>query len=268
MKILFVGDVVGKPGRRAVRRWVPEIRANEGVDLVIVNAENAAGGLGATPATLRELRESGADAFTMGNHTWRKKDVIPELEEAGDIIRPANYPEGVPGHGSMILTRPDGVKVAVVNLIGRIYMEPFECPFLKVEAMLPGLKKQADLILVDMHAEATSEKVAMGWALDGHVAAVVGTHTHVQTADEWILPGGTAYITDIGMCGPLYSVIGTERAPVLKRFRTGMPNMFSVAKSGPAVFAAVLIEADPRTGKATAIRRYLLREEDDAGSTQ
>lgn len=266
MRILFVGDVVGRPGRRAVKRWVPEIRADEQVDLVIANAENSAGGLGATPSSLKEMRDAGVDAFTMGNHTWRKKDVIPELESSKDIVRPANYPDGVPGRGYTILTLPNGDTVGLVNLIGRIYMDAVDCPFLKAEALIPIVKREAAVVLVDMHGEASSEKVAMGWHLEGKVTAVVGTHTHVQTADEWILPGGTAYITDVGMCGPIYSVIGTERAPVLKRFRTGIPTMFSVAKSGPALFSAVLIDADPRSGKATAIKRYLLREEETPGT--
>lgn len=260
MRILFVGDVVGRPGRRAVATVLPRLREERGADVVVANAENAAGGHGATPEVLRELTDAGVDAFTMGNHTWRKTVLFPLLESMGNIVRPANYPPGAPGKGSTVLTLPDGRKLGLLNLIGRVYMDPLDCPFRCAEEALTALRAETPMVLVDMHAEATSEKIAMGWHLDGQCSVVLGTHTHVQTADEWILPNGTAYITDVGMCGPSHSVIGTDVAPVLKRFRTGMPQTFNVAK-GPVIFCAVQIDVDEETGRARSIERVLERFE-------
>ncbi len=259
MKILFVGDIVGRPGRHSVARWLPELRETHGVDWVLANAENAAGGTGATPAVLKELESAGVDAFTMGNHVWRKQLLVPLLDSSDTIVRPANYPAGVPGRGAMVMETPGGVKVGVVNLLGRVYMEALECPFAAADRALAALSEETSLILVDMHAEATSEKVALGWHLDGRCTAVLGTHTHVQTADEWVLPGGTAYITDVGMCGPMHSVIGVEREIVINKFLTGMPKRFTVAR-GPLMFNAVLLEVDEESGRAVAIRRIFCRE--------
>jgi len=259
MKILFIGDIVGRPGRKIVAKLLPELRARHQVDVVIANAENSAGGLGATPEILRELTDQGVHGFTFGNHTWRKKVLIGALEEMQQVVRPANYPPGVPGRGYTILTLPDGRKLGLLNLIGRVYMEAFDCPFRVGAESVELLRTQTNTILVDMHAEATSEKIAMGWHLAGHVSAVVGTHTHVQTGDEWILPGGTAYITDVGMCGPYIGVIGSERHNVLHKFITGMPKKFEVAH-GPNIFCGVVIDIDDATGKARSIERVLHRE--------
>lgn len=257
MNILFIGDIVGRPGRLALAEFLPQ--HSEGVDLIIANAENSAGGLGTTPEVLKELTDCGVQVFTMGNHTWRKRVLIQTINDYDNIARPANYPPGTPGRGSIVVTLPNDKKVGIVNLLGRVYMEPFECPFAAVDRELLTLKQQTDIILVDMHCEATSEKIAMGWHLEGKVSAVVGTHTHVQTADDWIMPGGTAFITDVGMCGPIQSVIGTEHDAVLAKFRTGMPRPFNVAK-GPSTFCAVKITIDETTGKATAIQRIFERQ--------
>lgn len=259
MKILFIGDIVGKPGRRAVGNFLPGLRQEHGVDLVIANAENSAGGLGTTPEVLRDLRSLGIDGFTMGNHTWRKKAIIPAMEAFPELVRPANYPEDLPGRGLTVLRTADGRALGLVNLLGRVYMEPFECPFRHADRAIAALREETNLILVDMHAEATSEKAALAWHVDGRCTAVIGTHTHVQTADAWIMPGGTAFITDVGMCGPQHSVIGTEVPAVVDKFRRGMPHKFEVA-GGPAVFSAVLIEADAETGRARRIAPIFIRE--------
>jgi len=258
VRVLFVGDVVGKPGRVAVGKCLAALREKHALDLIVTNAENAAGGHGATPEILKELEAAGSDAFTMGNHTWRKRAIYAELDARANIVRPANYPAGAPGRGAAIITLKDGRKLAIVNLLGRVYMEPLDCPFHCVDGLLPELARETNAILVDMHAEATSEKIAMGWHLDGRCSAVVGTHTHVQTADNRVLPKGTAYITDVGMCGPENSVIGTEVEPVLTRFKTGLPQPFNVAK-GPALFCGVIIDIDDETGKSTGIERVRSR---------
>ena len=258
MRILFVGDVVGRPGRRAVDLTLPRLRRDLGIDVVVANAENAAGGHGATPDVVAELAAAGVDAFTMGNHTWRKNVIFGMLENMPNLVRPANYPEGTPGRGAAVVTLKDGRKLGLLNLMGRVYMEPIECPFAHATRALEALRRETKVVLVDMHAEATSEKVAMGWHLDGQCSVVVGTHTHVQTADEWLLPEGTAYITDVGMCGPSHSVIGTDIEPVLKRFRTSLPQSFNVAK-GPMQFCAVLVDVDDETGKALRIERVFER---------
>jgi len=260
MRILFIGDIVGRPGRQTVRARLPELRAQRHIDFVVANAENTAGGLGATPELLLELRKAGVDAFTLGNHTWRKRVMIGAIDGLQEVVRPANYPEGTPGRGAALFTLPDGRKLGVANLLGRIYMEPQRCPFLVGREVVDQLRMETPVVLVDMHAEATSEKIAMGWHLDGACTAVVGTHTHVQTADEWIMPGGTAYITDVGMCGPQHSVIGTEVEAVVDRFITGMPREFNVAR-GPALFSAVIVDADDETGSARSIERVLLRDQ-------
>jgi hypothetical protein len=237
---------------------LPRLRRDLGVDVVVANAENAAGGHGATPDVVAELAAAGVDAFTMGNHTWRKNVIFGMLENMPNLVRPANYPEGTPGRGAAVVTLKDGRKLGLLNLMGRVYMEPIECPFAHATRALEALRRETPVVLVDMHAEATSEKVAMGWHLDGQCSVVVGTHTHVQTADEWLLPEGTAYITDVGMCGPSHSVIGTDIEPVLKRFRTSLPQSFNVAK-GPMQFCAVLVDVDDETGKALRIERVFER---------
>ena len=254
MKILFIGDIVGRCGRSCVGRWVPGLRERHGIDLVVANGENAAGGLGVTPKIVDELLGKGVDAITLGNHTWRKKELAPELDAMERVVRPANYPEGVPGRGSIVVELQEGVRVGLVNLVGRTYMAPVDCPFIMGAREVEQLRRETSLVLVDFHAEATSEKVAMGWHLDGQCTAVIGTHTHVQTADERVLPQGTAYITDVGMTGPLDSVLGVERERVLNRFLTGMPSEFKVAKQRPAL-CGVVIEADEETGCARSIER-------------
>ena len=259
MKIVFIGDIVGKPGRQIVAQRLAHIRETWHPDIIIANAENSAGGLGATPETLSELKKLGIGGFTMGNHTWRKKVIIPAMPDYPELVRPANFPPGMPGRGHTVITLPDGRKLGLLNLIGRIYMEPFECPFRTANALLPALRQETKTILVDMHAEATSEKIAMGWHLDGRCSAVLGTHTHVQTADEWIMPKGTAFITDAGMCGPIQSVIGTDKDIVVERFISGMPEKFVVGR-GPSLLSAVFIETDDATGRATSISRILLRD--------
>jgi metallophosphoesterase (TIGR00282 family) len=260
MKILFLGDIVGRPGRRALERWLPGLRTEYGADVVIANAENAAGGLGVTPEILQELRACGVEGFTLGNHTWRKRSIVSVLDNSTDIVRPANYPAGVPGFGNTIITTLDGRKLGLLNLIGRVFMEPFECPFARALKDLAELREQTPVILLDMHGEATSEKIAMGWHVDGLCSAVVGTHTHVQTADERILPEGTAYITDVGMCGPRDSVIGVERQLIIEKFLTGMPREFKVAR-GPIMLSGVVIDVDDSSGRARSIQRVQRAEE-------
>lgn len=259
MKVLFIGDIVGRPGRQAVRKWAHVLREQHAADLVIANAENCAGGLGATPELLQELRNAGVDGFTMGNHTWRKKALIPALETMQDLVRPANYPSGVPGRGSMVLETSSGARLGIINMLGRVYMEPFACPFACADSELARLRDQTNVILLDMHAETTSEKIAMGWYLDGRCSAVLGTHTHVPTADAWIMPRGTAFICDVGMCGPYHSVIGTDIKNVLLKFRTGMPHPFEVA-NGPTIFCAAVLDLDDHTGKARSIEPVVIRD--------
>lgn len=254
MKLLFIGDIVGKPGRQSVRRWLPGLKDEFGLDFVVANAENSAGGLGATPETIDELTRAGVDAFTMGNHTWRKRTIVDVLDRQSNIVRPANYPAGAPGRGFTAVPSRLGVKVGLVNVLGRVYMEPLECPFEHARRCVDALKKETPVILVDIHAEATSEKIAMGWFLDGHVSAVVGTHTHVQTADERVLPGGAAFICDVGMTGPFDSVIGSEKDRVIRKFITAMPNQFQVAAERPGL-NAVVIDIDETNGKARSIER-------------
>lgn len=254
MKILFVGDIVGSPGRRALREFLPEIKREFSVDITIINAENAAGGLGATPEILDELFGYGVQAATMGNHTWRKKALVRSIDRYRNVVRPANYPPGNPGQGWALVDLPDGRRLGLVSVLGRVYMEAFACPFEKSLEAVEALRESTNTILVDAHAEATSEKVALGWHLDGRCSAVIGTHTHVQTADERILPGGTAYITDAGMTGPRDGVIGVKKDLVIQKFVTGMPASFEVAKTAP-MLNAVVIETDDDTGKAVSIER-------------
>lgn len=254
MKILYIGDIMGEPGRRAVGRMVPRVVSQRQVDVVIGNGENVAGGFGITPELAEELFEMGLSVITTGNHAWDKKEILDYFPREPRLLRPANYPAGVPGNGSYVVETPGGEKLAVLQLMGRAYMPTLDCPFQVAKREVAKLKRETAAVLVDMHAEATSEKMAMGHYLDGEVVAVVGTHTHVQTADEQVLPKGTAYLTDIGMTGPLHGVIGVKKELAIEKFLTGMPKRFEVA-SGPTVFCAVLIEVDARLGKAITIER-------------
>lgn len=254
MKVLFIGDIMGEPGRRAVARAVPRLVSQRQIDAVIGNGENVAGGFGITPELAEELFELGLAVITTGNHAWDKREILDYFPREPRLLRPANYPVGVPGHGSYVIETPGGEHLAVLHLMGRAYMPTLDCPFQVAKKELADLKKRAAAVIVDMHAEATSEKMAMGHYLDGEVTAVVGTHTHVQTADEQILPKGTAYLTDIGMTGPLHSVIGVKKELAIEKFLTGMPRRFEVA-SGPTVFCGALVELDARLGKALSIER-------------
>ena len=254
MKILFLGDIVGRPGREIIRNALDGFRRKKKIDFVVANAENAAGGSGLTPQMAEELFNGGINVITSGDHIWKKQEIYDFLEDSDRVVRPLNYPKGVPGKGSTVIDAGKLGKIGVINLVGRVFMEAVDCPFERVREELEKLKKQTPVILVDMHAEATSEKIAIGWYLDGVVSAVVGTHTHVQTADEKILPGGTAYITDCGMTGPHDSVIGRKKEKILTRFITQMPTRFEVATEGLEM-QGVLIEIDEKTGKAVTIER-------------
>ncbi|MHB0998804.1 MAG: TIGR00282 family metallophosphoesterase [Armatimonadota bacterium] len=254
MKILFIGDIVGQPGRQAVSHILPGLKQKYSPVFVVANAENSAGGIGVTRDTARDLLQAGVDVMTLGNHAWAKKDVYSYIDSEPNILRPANYPDGAPGRGWAIYPTETGVSVGVVNLCGRVFMDSLENPFTVADKIIETLSRDTDVILVDFHGEATSEKCAFGWYMDGRVSAVVGTHTHVQTADERILPGGTAYITDVGMTGPSDSVIGVRKELIITKFLTQMPNKFEVA-DGDAVLSAVVIDFNPGTGKAVDINR-------------
>lgn len=245
---------MGRPGREAVKNLLPGIVKKNKVACVIANAENAAGGSGITPPIARELEGYGLDVITSGDHIWKRKEVIEILSSDRRILRPLNYPKETPGSGSTVVEVPGGVKIGVLNLIGRTFMQPVECPFRASRTEIEKIRKNTPNIFVDMHAEATSEKIALGWYLDGLVTAVMGTHTHVQTADEKILPEGTAYITDVGMTGPFDSVIGRKKEQILTRFITQMPARFEMAE-GDIWLNAVLIDFDEKTGKANSIER-------------
>ena len=249
MLVLNIGDIIGKPGRRAVSKLLPSVRQKFGVDLVIANAENVAGGLGLTPATARELLDAGVDVLTSGNHIWAEKEIIPYLDSDMPVLRPLNYPPGVPGRGYIVIGG-----VMVVNLIGRTFMSNYDCPFRAMDQLLVEIKPRPPVIIIDFHAEATSEKVALGRYLDGRVSAVLGTHTHVGTIDTRVLPHGTAYVTDIGMTGPINSVIGDDIDKVLQRFLTMIPNRLSVGK-GKTIFNAILTRIDEDSGRAISIDR-------------
>jgi len=257
LKAVLIGDVVGKPGRRLVREYLPLMR-KRGVDFAVVNAENSAGGSGITRSTVAEIFESGAHVITTGDHVFRNKEAQEFIHESPRILRPENMSRRALGHGSVVV-EAGGFRIAVVNLIGRVFMPPADCPFSAADEILATLPGGVCCVFVDFHAEATSEKIAMGLYLDGRVTAVVGTHTHVQTADETVLPGGTAYVTDLGMTGPHDSVIGRDAAAVLHGFTTGMPGRFEVAKGNPMMCGA-LVEFDAETGKALSIRRFRLPE--------
>lgn len=250
MKVLFIGDIVGNPGRKAVREMLESIRREMPYDFCIANGENAAGGNGITCVVAQELYKCGIDAITMGNHTWAKKEITNFIDSDPKIVRPANYPPGLPGKGSAII----GGKLGIVNLLGRIYMDNVDCPFRTLDRELEYLKSKVKVVLVDIHAEATSEKCALAWHADGRVSAVLGTHTHVQTADERIFPFGTAFISDVGMTGPYEGVIGVDREIVLEKFLTCMPVRFELAK-GCVQFNAVHLDIDEKTGRTLKIQR-------------
>ena len=249
MLILAVGDIIGRPGRQAVNELLPSLRQQYGLDLVIANGENVAGGLGLTSTTAKELLNAGVDVLTSGNHIWAQKEIIPYLDSEMPILRPLNYPPGVPGRGYIV-----NGQTAVVNLIGRTFMSNFDCPFRAMDKLLAELNPKPPVIIVDFHAEATSEKVAMGRYLDGRVSAVLGTHTHVGTIDAQLLPGGTAYVTDIGMTGPIDSIIGDDTEEVIRRFMTIIPHRLSVGK-GKTMFSAILVKIDDKSGRGISIER-------------
>ena len=245
----MIGDIIGRPGRQAVEELVPDLRKQYGLNLVIANAENAAGGFGLTSDTAEELIDAGVNVLTSGNHIWAQQEIIPHLDEGIPIIRPLNYPSGVPGRGYLVNNQ-----AMVVNLIGRTFMEDVDCPFRAMDQLLAEIKHKPPVIIVDFHAEATSEKIAMGRYLNGRVSAVLGTHTHVGTTDTQLLSKGTAYVTDVGMAGPINSVIGMETETVIQRFLTGIPHRLSVAK-GKTMFNAVLVRVDKDSGRAISIDR-------------
>ena len=254
MNILFIGDIIGKAGRQAIQGVLEKVIADHKIDFTIANGENAAGGMGITPTIAMEFLDQGVDVLTSGNHIWAKKEIVPFLDEEPRILRPANYPPKVPGRGSGIFHSNNGQKVGVLNLEGRVFMKHLDCPFRVGEKEVELLRKETHIILVDFHAEATSEKMAMGWFLNGKVSAILGTHTHVQTSDEKILDGGTAYITDVGMTGPLASVIGIRKQIALERLLTQIPWKFDVATE-EIELQGVVIEVDPKTGKSQSIQR-------------
>jgi metallophosphoesterase (TIGR00282 family) len=265
MRILILGDVVGRPGRSAVRDLVPGLVKTEAINLVVANVENAAGGMGVDIKSAEEMLSAGVHVLTSGNHIWKKKEIYPYLENKSYLLRPANYPDGAPGRGWIEWSSQRGLRALVVNVQGRVFMpnhvdDPFRC----VDGILKNHGGYSRVVIVDMHAEATSEKVAMGWFLDGRASIVYGTHTHVQTADERLLPGGTAYITDLGMCGPWDSVIGIEKENVIEGFLTQLPRKFEVAKEN-VVLQGIIVDVDEESGRARDIRRLRIpwKREDD-----
>ena len=259
MRILIVGDVVGRPGRKAFGKYTKELRQKHNIDIVIVNGENSAGGKGVSRKSLDELYAAGADIVTSGNHIWDNREVQGLIDDEPYLVRPANYPEGAPGKGWCLY--PFKAKnIAVINLSGRAFMPDMDCPFQKIDDILSEIGDQADIKILDFHAETTSEKMAMGFYLDGRVQVVVGTHTHIQTADERLLPNSTAYITDLGMVGPWNSVLGVKSDIIIKKFTSCMPVRFDLA-DGPAVYSAVIVEIDDATNKAVVVERLLIKEE-------
>ncbi len=257
MNILFIGDIYGRPGRTIVKKKLPELVEKHQVDLVLANGENAAGGFGITPSLVEELLELGIAALSSGNHIWDRKEILPFLRDhnaSARLIRPANYPPGSPGKGLFLGETDGGVRYALTNLQGRVFMANTDCPFRTADALLESIPSETKIIITDFHAEATSEKLALGWYLDGRVTAVLGTHTHIPTADEKVLPKGTAYITDLGMTGPYDSVIGVEKQAIIKRFLNQIPARYEPAE-GDVRFCGVLMEVDPATGHALSIRR-------------
>ncbi len=254
MRIAFFGDVVGRPGRKGVAIVLRELRRQQPIDFVVANGENAAGGKGIDPGSAEELQDAGVDVITTGNHVWQIRDIVPYITDNPRVLRPLNYARETPGSGWVVRRARNGVAVGVVNLIGRVFMGPADCPFRAIDAALPAVRAQTPVVLVDMHAEATSEKVGMSRYLEGRVSAVIGSHTHVQTSDERILRGGTAALTDAGMCGPEDSILGVRSDRVIERFLTQMPVRFDVA-TGPAVVHGAIVEVDDASGSAISIER-------------
>jgi metallophosphoesterase (TIGR00282 family) len=254
VNILFIADIFGSPGRRAVRDLVPEIVTSMGIDFVVANVENAASGFGVTREIIRELKELGIEAMTSGNHIWDRKEALPLLDEEPLLLRPHNYPPGVPGRGAHVFTTRDGVKVGILNLMGRVFMRELECPFRTADREVAALREQASIILVDFHAEATAEKIALAYYLDGRVSAVLGTHTHVQTADERILAGGTGFLTDAGMTGPHDSIIGVRKEQAIQKFLNLLPTRFEPA-TGDTKLQGVHLDVDEATGQCRHIAR-------------
>ncbi len=254
VKLLFIGDIVGAPGRRAVRALLPVLSERHGLGFVVANGENSAGGNGITAAIAQELFQAGIDVITTGDHVWDQKEAAGLLEREPRVLRPANYPPGVPGNGSVVHARPGGPPVAVLNLQARTFMPPLENPFVLAAAEVPRLRARTPIVFIDFHGEATSEKIAMGRMLDGQISGLVGTHTHVQTADEWVMPKGSAYLSDAGFTGPHDSVLGREVEPVVRRFLTNLPQRFEVA-SGRVLLQGAVIDIDEATGLARGIVR-------------
>ncbi|HZU28224.1 MAG TPA: TIGR00282 family metallophosphoesterase [Bryobacteraceae bacterium] len=259
MNILFIGDIFASPGRKIVAQYLQEIISREKIDLAIANAENSAGGFGITPLIAQELFSIGLEVLTTGNHVWDKKEIYEYLPREPRLLRPANYPDELPGRGIITVRARNGVEAAVLSLQGRTYMPAVDCPFRRADSLLGGLDPNVKVRFVDFHAEVTSEKVAMGWYLDGRVSAIIGTHTHIPTADERILPGGAAYQTDVGMTGPYDSVIGAEKQLVLRRFLTSTPIRLEAAKHSPELHATI-INVDETTGRAISIRRLAINQ--------
>ncbi|WP_047152559.1 TIGR00282 family metallophosphoesterase [Aneurinibacillus tyrosinisolvens] len=260
MRLLFIGDVVGSPGRDMLQELLPRLKSKYNPHFTVVNGENAANGRGITPKIAKQFYEWGAGAITLGNHTFDNKEVFDFIDDDALIVRPANYPEGVPGRGYTFLKGMLGGELAIINLQGRTFLPPSDCPFTIADRIVEQVRKRTPYIFVDMHAEATSEKQAIAWYLNGRVSAVVGTHTHVQTADERILPGGTAYLTDVGMVGPRDSILGMEREAVIKKFLTGLPVRFEVAVVKPQL-NGVMIDIEKGTGRALSIQRIVIDDD-------
>lgn len=267
IKVLCVGDVVGRPGRQVLHEGLGKLRSDLGLSCVIVNAENAASGSGLTPTLYEKIVRSGADLITMGDHIYRRKDIIPLMETSERIVKPANFPSAAPGREYAVMQTADGSKIAVVSIMGRLFMKTVaNCPFAAADRVLDSIPSDIRMIFVDMHAEATSEKVALGWHLDGRVTALFGTHTHIPTADERVLPKGTAYITDLGMTGPYDSVLGRDKDRVVSAMRTGVPKSFDVAEDG-ARLCGVVVTVETTTGKAHAIERVRFDAAPNSGAT-
>lgn len=260
MKVLFIGDVAGSPGRDMVQVYLPKLKAKYHPHVTIINGENAASGKGITEKIYKQFLEQGAQVITMGNHTWDKKEIFEFIDDAKNMIRPANFPSGNPGKG-LIFVNLNGIEVAVINLQGRTFLPAIDDPFRKMDELIDVAKERTNIIFVDFHAEATSEKQAMGWYLDGRVSAVAGTHTHTQTADERILPNGTAYITDVGMTGPYDSVLGMEKEAVLKKFLTSLPVRFEIDEKGRTQLNGFLVTIDDKTGVAAKVERILINDD-------
>jgi len=260
MQILIIGDVVGSPGRDMVQTYLPKLKEKYRPNMIIINGENAAAGKGITQKIYKQFLEWGAHVITMGNHTWDKKEIFEFIDDAKNMIRPANFPEGTPGKG-MTFVNINGTEIAVINIQGRTFLPAIDDPFRKVDELIEQAKKRTDIIFVDFHAEATSEKQAMGWHLDGKVSAVTGTHTHTQTADERILPNGTAYITDAGMTGPYDAILGVEREAVMKKFYTSLPVRFEIDKKGRSQLNGFLVMVDEKTGTASKAERILINDD-------